>query len=157
MMEDESLHITRRHLPHWTINGATYFVTFRTRNGTLTVREQQLTLEHLKEGNGKYYDLTAAVVMPDHVHLLLTPKEEYSLSRIMRGIKGASARRINAMRHHPGPVWQHESYDRIMRDEDELLEKLEYMLNNPLKAGLTDDPHRYHGWYYDERGYSCRE
>ncbi len=130
-------------------------MTFRTSKGMLSVDEQGAVLKHVKKGDGEFYDLTAAVVMPDHVHLLLTPKEEYTLSRIMKGIKGGSARRINTMRHHSGRVWQHESYDRIVRDEDELLEKVEYLFNNPLKAGLTDDPLNYPGSYFSESKESC--
>ena len=37
-----------------------------------------------------------------------------------------------------------------MRDEDELIEKLNYMLNNPVKEGLIEDPWKYHGWYCSE-------
>jgi putative transposase len=148
--KDDNLQITRRHLPHWTMRGATYFVTFRMRVGRLADEEQQAVLEHIRKGDGEFYDLRAAVVMPDHVHLLLTPKEHYSLSRIMKGIKGGSARRINAMRHQSGQLWQHESYDRIVRDEDGLREKVEYLFNNPLKAGLTDDPLAYPGSYFSE-------
>jgi REP element-mobilizing transposase RayT len=85
--------------------------------------------------------------MPDHAHLLLTPKTGWSLSRIMNGIKGVSARKINLLRRKKGRVWQVESYDRIVRSPSELIRILEYMLNNPLKKGLTDDPWKYHGWY----------
>jgi putative transposase len=146
-MNDETLRITRRHLPHWTLEGSTYFVTFRTRKGKLTVEEQEVTLRHLRDRDGDYYALIAATVMPDHVHLLLTPKSGWSLSRIMKGIKGVSARKINLMRSKTGKVWQVESYDRIVRDQSALIETLEYMLNNPLKQGLTEAPWNYHGWY----------
>jgi putative transposase len=105
----------------------------------------------IKEGDEKYYYLYAVIIMPDHVHLILTPKEDYSLSRIMKGIKGKSARRINENRNEKGSVWQDESFDRILRNEEELFEKLHYMLNNPFKAGLTDDPWNYHGWYFNEK------
>jgi REP element-mobilizing transposase RayT len=143
--------ITRRHLPHWTANNVAYFITFRTISGALSREEQILVLNMIKEGASKYYYLYAVVVMPDHVHLILTPKEEYSLSRIMKGIKGKSARRINANRNEKGSVWQDESFDRILRNEDELFEKFNYILNNPFKAGLTDDPWNYYGWYFNEK------
>jgi REP element-mobilizing transposase RayT len=113
----------------------------------LSVDEQKITLEQLRQGHGKYYDLIAAVVMPDHVHVLLTPNDGHVLSRIMKGIKGVSARQVNRLRRSAGQVWQHESYDRIVRDERELHEKINYMLNNSVKQGLTDDPWEYHGWY----------
>jgi REP element-mobilizing transposase RayT len=146
-MIDGDLQITRRHLPHWTISGAQYFITFRTKTGTLSLDEQVLTLEHIKSGHEKYYMLFAVVVMSDHVHLLLEPKEQYSLSEIMRGIKGVSARKINHLRNSTGAFWQDESFDRIIRDQKEFEEKLNYMYNNPLKSGLTNDPNLYHGWF----------
>lgn len=103
------LHITRRHLPHWTTREATYFVTFRTKIGELTIKEQGIALDHIKKGQGLYYALIAAIVMPDHIYLLLTPHKQYGLSRVMKGLKGGSAREINILRGCVGHVWQDES------------------------------------------------
>jgi len=165
--------ITRRHLPHWTLKGAIYFVTFRTAKGQtgmsvlLSVEEQKIILRHVIDGNGKFYKLIAVMVMPDHVHIIFEPIEKYNLSRILKGIKGVSARKINLKRKEKrmdsyvnttdrnvcstGSIWQEESYDRIIRDPDELIEKLNYMMNNPVKKGLTEDPWSYHGWYFNEK------
>jgi REP element-mobilizing transposase RayT len=141
------IHITRRHLPHWTAREATYFVTFRTKNGELTVGEQEIALDHIKQGHGLYYALIAAIVMPDHAHLLLTPNRQYTLDRVMKGLKGVSAHKINDLRGCGGSVWQDESYDRIVRNQTELLRFLNYMLLNPVKKNLCDDPWLYPGWY----------
>jgi REP element-mobilizing transposase RayT len=149
-MPDE-LKITCRHLPHWTIEGAIYFVTFRAHKLAFDSDEQRIIIEHLREGDGKFYDCFAAMVMPDHVHLLLRPKDGISLTRIMHGIKGAGARRINQHRRTMGKVWQSESYDRIVRDQAEFDAKLNYMLNNPVKKRLTEDPGGYVGWYLNKR------
>jgi REP element-mobilizing transposase RayT len=89
--------------------------------------------------------------MPDHVHLLLRPKKEYSLSRVMRGIKGVSAHKVNQHRGTKERVWQNESFDRIVRDGIEFDQKLKYMYNNPLKKGLTIDPSHYIGWFYNKK------
>jgi len=151
-MDSDNAYITRRHLPHWVIKEATYFVTFRIKRGqNLTVEEQQNVLEHIKSGGGIYYLLCAAVIMPDHVHVILTPMEKFSLQEIMKGIKGVTARKINLNQRSRGSVWQDESFDRIVRDSKELDEKVNYMFNNPLKKGLTEDPWSYHGWYYNEK------
>ena len=112
-MEDE-VHITRRHLPHWTMKGAAYFVTFRIQSGVLSIQEQKLTLDIIKSGHGSYYTLIAAIVMPNHVHMIFIPYERYTLSRIMKGLKGKSARMINVERKTFGSVWQNESFDRII-------------------------------------------
>lgn len=149
-MEDKGLQITRRHLPHWRIEGATYFLTFRTRQLLLTPEEQKVVLDHIKGGNKVYYSLAAAVVLPDHVHMILTPNPGCDLHRIMKGIKGRSARKINTLRGMSGSVWQDESFDRIIRDQDEFEEKMRYMFVNALKKGLTDNPWSYHGWFCAE-------
>lgn len=145
---EEKLRITRRHLPHWSLVGATYFITMRLRVQPLTEREIRILLDHVVSGGRQWYELVGAVILPDHVHLLLSPRARYSLSRIMKGLKGATARRLNQLRKTKGTVWQEESFDRIVRDQQELDEKLNYMFMNPVEAGLTDDPDRYPGWYF---------
>jgi len=88
--------------------------------------------------------------MPDHVHVIFKPNDEYALKRIMNGMKGVSANKVNTCRNSKGQLWQDESFDRIIRDEDELNEKLLYMFYNPIKKGLTEDTSNYHGWYLNE-------
>ena len=144
---NRSLQITKRHLPHWTVEGATYFVTFRFRQGVMDKSERLIVLQHIKNGDDRFYDLAAAVVMPDHVHVVFRPGQGYALSRIMKGMKGVSARLINESRNRRGTVWQNESYDHIIRSQNELIQKISYMLNNPVKEGLTDDPWTYDGWF----------
>ncbi len=145
------IEIKRRHLPHWELKGSTYFVTFKIYKILLSHDEIKFVLEHLKSGNGKFYKLIAAVVLPDHVHLVIMPHKEYSLSRILKGIKGVAARQINLRRGVKGSVWQAESFDRIIRSQSDFEEKLNYMWNNPIKLGLANEPQKYAGWYFDEK------
>jgi len=146
-MSEPKLKIRRRNLPHWTLDGSTYFATFRLASGSLSEEERRIVLDHLIQGDGRFYILAAAVVMPDHVHLLLRPLTGYELSRIMKGIKGVSARKINSLRGTAGTVWQDESWDRIVRDADEFHEKLQYMADNPRKAELVRSIDDYPYWY----------
>ncbi len=85
--------------------------------------------------------------MPDHVPILIEPNEGVSLSRIEKGIKGPTARKINLRRGTRGQIWEDECYDRIVRSEREFDAILHYTLNNPVKGGLTNDPLHYVGWY----------
>jgi REP element-mobilizing transposase RayT len=74
--------------------------------------------------------------MPNHVHLLLQPKA--SLSRITNGLKGASAREANRVLGRTGqPFWQDESFDRWVRGAGEFARIREYILQNPVQAGLV--------------------
>ncbi len=144
---DGELKIKRRHLPHWTLEGSIYFITFCAHDTMFDENEQAIILDHIKSGDGKYYICYAAIVMPDHVHLLLEPKEGFTLSRVMHGIKGVSSHKINKHRKTKGVIWQKESYDRIVRDGKEFDTKLNYMYNNPIKKGLTEETDKYIGWY----------
>src|SRR5262249_22313853 len=148
-MSEPQLRITRRRLPHWALDGSVYFMTFRLLSGRLSSAEIQLVRDHICAGHEQFYHLAATVAMPDHVHLLLQPMAGMSLARIMKGIKGVSSKRLNEQRGTRGPLWQDESWDRIVRDGEEFTEKLNYMLNNPLKAGLCDDGWAYEGWYFN--------
>ncbi len=116
-----------------------YFVTFDVKHSVLNIDEQIIVKEHIIESNNKYYLLYAVIVMPDHVHVIFKPTQNYILKRIMGGIKGVSAYKVNKLRGTKGQLWQDESFDRIVRDLDELNEKLIYMFNNPIKAGFTKD------------------
>jgi len=150
-MNSDELKITKRNLPHYTYPEATYFITFCIKHSGLSVNEQIIVLNHLKEGNNIFYDLISAVIMIDHVHLIIHPKLNYSLSRILKGIKGVSSKKLNEFRRQNNRKdifnWQHESYDRIIRSEFELKETLNYMYNNPFKKGYTDNTDNYHGWF----------
>ncbi len=147
---NDQIKITRRHLPHWELKGATYFITFRTSRTLLSLNEIEYVLNHVKIGNGKFYTLIAAVVLEDHVHLVIKPMEGYNLSRILKGIKGVTARQINLGRSNRGSVWQAESFDRIIRSLSDFEEKLNYMWNNPVKLDLADEPQKYPGWFFNE-------
>jgi REP element-mobilizing transposase RayT len=86
----------------------------------LTPGARDIVLNTCLFGNGKLFTLHAAIVMPDHVHLLLTPLADQerliSVPEIMQAIKGASAHRINKYLGRKGRVWQEESFDRAMRE-----------------------------------------
>jgi REP element-mobilizing transposase RayT len=82
------------------------------------------------------YNLLACVVMDDHVHIVLTPQPEWPLSKLVQNRKSYSAHEVNKRLNRQGPVWLDESYDRIMRDERELNEKMAYISTILLSAGL---------------------
>ncbi len=96
--------VSRRHLPHLELPGSYYFTTSCTKvRGVLQPQEREVILSAIRFMDGKKYQLDAAVVMPDHFHLLLCPLEKaeggyYSLSEIFHSIKSYSARRIIELR-----------------------------------------------------------
>src|SRR6185437_14653930 len=80
-----------------------------------------------------HYLLQAFVVMPNHVHLLLTPA--IALPRITRSLKGITSKRANQILGLTGnPFWQEESYDHRVREEREFEKIRRYIENNPVRA-----------------------
>jgi len=82
------------------------------------------------------YRLVAWVIMPNHVHLILTPCLGQSLSRIMHSLKSFTATEANKLLRKTGSFWQKDYYDRYIRDEKHFAAALAYVENNPVKAGL---------------------
>lgn len=104
----------------------------------------------------KEYDLFAYCLMPNHVHMvfkLLKPDNELNNSTqtpvtdILKSLKWYSALKANQYLGRKGAFWQAESYDRVIRDTEELEQTITYTLNNPVKAGLVEKwqnwPHSY--------------
>lgn len=148
----------RRNLPHIELAGSVYFITFRTLDGVkLADAAKDIVLQTVEFHAGKKYDLHACVVMETHVHLVITPLRTrapasrphlneapyYSLGQIMHSIKSYSAKRIQKVLLREGSLWLDENYDRVIRDDKEYLETLNYIVYNPAKAGLVARPEDY--------------
>jgi REP element-mobilizing transposase RayT len=133
----------RRRLPHLQIEGRPIFVAFATLDRwALPEAARALVARHCLREHGHRVHLHGFVVMPDHVHLAFTPLVDdvgrpYSLAEIMQAIKGASAHAINKCLGRKGSVWQPESFDHLLRSDESLQEKVEYICANPVRRGLT--------------------
>jgi len=136
----------RRHLPHYQLSSGYYFITFSTHDRFLLQPSQKdCVFNAVCFLDGKKYELYAAAVLNDHVHMVINPFE--SLPKIMHSIKSFTAHEINKILEREGKVWQNESYDRFLRNDDEFLEKLNYIANNPIKANLARQYEDYK-WLY---------
>ena len=147
---------SKRGLPHFERPWAKYMVTFSTVDRKPLSSESmdivQKSLLHMHEQ--RRYELYASCVMPDHVHLLFEPqiKEQaqdedpifWSLSEILHSIKSFTAHEINKVEASPGnPVWEKESFDRMMRGDADLEEKFHYICKNPWEAGVAKEGEDY--------------
>jgi putative DNA methylase len=123
--------------------------------------------ENLYHHDGHKYHLLAYCIMPNHVHVLFQPimtedpeqsadrlppeevhSDEFSdkrspLAKIMHSLKSYTANRINEVLGRSGQCWQHESYDHWVRDDEELERIVQYIVANPVKAGLAVLPHEW--------------
>ncbi len=98
---------------------------------------RQFVEEALFFNDKQTYHLHAFVIMPNHVHILLSPIEENSVVSIVSKLKRYSSRMIKQCVGTDGNVWQREMFDRMMRGEDDFAHKLAYIVNNP--NGLPED------------------
>ena len=112
--------------------------------------------ESLNEVYPRYkFKINGFVIMPDHLHLILVSQNN-DLSRIMHDIKGKIAYEMFRKAHLQSKtlIWQKSFYDHVIRNEKDLVEKLNYIHSNPLRAGLVKNVSEYkHSsfkYYYDE-------
>ena len=93
----------------------------------------------------------AYVVMPEHVHLLVSEPAREALADAMHFLKLSFTKRL----HNKGAFWQKRYYDRNVRDAEEFDEKLAYIHRNPVQRGLVKEPA---GWKWSSfRHYALRE
>jgi len=88
--------------------------------------------------DGSRYELHAWVIMPNHVHVLITPGD--NLDAIVGSWKAYTAVRANRILKREGRFWQKECFDRFIRNERQFINTINYIHLNPVTAGLCDDP-----------------
>ena len=88
--------------------------------------------------DGARYLLHSWVIMPNHVHALLTPAESFSLTQILHSWKSFTAKVANRVLGQSGRFWQEDYFDRYMRDDRHYFAAIEYIELNPVGAGLCE-------------------
>ena len=149
-------HYSKRRLPHFERPWAKYMVTFSThQHRQLSPSDRDIVLQSIVYAHEhNQYELYAACVMPDHVHLLFEPQVKeanengepifWSLGKIVGAIKSATAHRINkAAAVKADHIWAEESFDRMIRSDADFEEKFHYVCRNPWDAGVVSGPEDY--------------
>jgi len=101
-------------------------------------RVARIVRDNLLHFDGVKYRLVAWCVMPNHVHLVLTPLSGHGLASILHSWKSYTAKKANRLLNRNGEFWQREYYDRLIGDEAEYHHTVNYVLDNPRKAGLLN-------------------
>jgi REP element-mobilizing transposase RayT len=129
--EKEASAERRRRVEQWLDQGAgpTWLGDFRVAS---------MVEEALLRFDCERYQLHAWVVMPNHVHVLLTPGDGWSLSAILHSWKSFASKRANRILGRRGKFWQEEYFDRYIRDQQHFERAVEYIEGNPAKAGLCE-------------------
>ena len=131
-------------LRHRVLPGSTYFVTTSTweRRELFRVAEvAEILVRRILDCRDKgAYQLHEFVVMPDHLHLLMTPGATTTLEKAVQLIKGGSSHEIHAQRGHGMEIWQVGFHDWTIRDCEDYRAKVGYIRMNPVRAHLVERP-----------------
>lgn len=144
--EYEALPEQKRHMFH-RMNERRLFVQLNKCHGECWLKEKhvrEVVVNSIFHFDGDRWRVGDFVVMPNHVHLLVSMCGGYELEKVLYSVKRFSARAMNAVLGRSGRVWQKEYYDHIVRDRAELCRIRKYIADNPRKAGL---PVGYYGSY----------
>ncbi|HEY1052545.1 MAG TPA: transposase [Prosthecobacter sp.] len=93
-------------------------------------------IEALHHFEGVRCEMQAYTIMPNHAHVLCRPIHGHAVENLTRAWKRHSADHVHRLLGRAGSLWQDESFDRVIRDEDHYRQAVRYIAKNPLKAGL---------------------
>jgi len=141
------------------MDGYSYFITVVTHErNPILIKNIDFLRESFAVSKQRYqYDIDAIVILPDHFHMIITPKQADEYSHIIRTIKQHFSKHCPAedyahlfqskSREKKGysPIWQKRFYEHTIRNEKDLIEKMQYIQNNPVKHGYMDEVNR---WEY---------
>ncbi len=106
-------------------------------------RIASMVQENLFHFNGIRYNVLRWCIMPNHVHVLIEVLDGWTLSTIMHGWRSYTAHQANKILERTGNLWMEEYFDRYIRDEKHLETVVNYIDNNPVKAGLVDEARKW--------------
>ncbi len=108
---------------------------------------QGIVTQALQFFDARRYQLHAWVIMPNHVHVLLSLVEGEQIGKIVSSWKSYTAKQVNDLLGLSGAFWQEDYFDRMVRDADHFVRCARYIRRNPLKARLQ--PETYACWEDD--------
>ena len=136
-------------------DGYSYYLTLVTQGRKPILIENIELLRYAFKLSKKRYDyrIDAIVILPEHIHMIITPKIATDYSKIISAIKKSfvygleqnvkdeGKAEISMKKYHRGHagIWQERFYEHTIRDEKDWLEKMEYIKNNPIKHNLVEN------------------
>ena len=143
----QNFQIWRGRLPHWRADNVTYYVTFRHRR-PLDETERNTLLRRLLGADGKRLEFVVLCVLPEATEMMFTVLDaakggKYELSDVVEKAKNKAGKDIIKKSAERWPPFYAESYDRIVRDDDEFEATFLKIVESPVSAELTEDPDSY--------------
>jgi putative DNA methylase len=115
-------------------------------HGSCALRDPEVR-KHVEQALTKFdgvrLDLDCAVIMPNHVHVLVEIADDVLLSDVVWGWKQFSARQMNRLLGRSGRVWHRDYFDRFIRNSEHLHRTIRYIEANPVKDGLVNSPEEF--------------
>ena len=111
--------------------------------GTCYLKDERIARtvqDALKHFHGEHYELIGWAIMPNHVHVVVRPLGTHSLPTILHSWESFTAKEADKVLGRSGAFWQDEYYDHLIRDEEDFHHALQYVIDNPERAGLHDWP-----------------
>jgi putative transposase len=137
------------HLTHRTNPGWTYFVTTKAAQNISVFQVREVAdivttkiLDYRTKGNYLLHDF---VVMPNHLHLILTPSDFITLEKCLKLIKGGSSHEIHKIRANKIEIWQSGFHESRVLDVNDYRKKADYIRFNPVVAGQAQRPEE---WFF---------
>lgn len=132
---------------HTSFGSRTYFITAKSWAGRSIFQSERtasLLIETLVDyrASGKY-ELHEFVVMPDHIHLLLTPGPDVTLERVMQFVKGGFSHRTGRELGPSLGIWARGYVDHRIRDIQDYQSHRGYIHQNPVRRGLASSPEQF--------------
>jgi REP element-mobilizing transposase RayT len=125
--------------------------------GPVWLRDPQipaLVQDALLHFDGGRYRLHAWVIMPNHVHVVMTPQPDWSISKIVFAWKSFTANRANVVLGRRGAFWHSDYFDRFIRNDEHFATAVQYVEQNPVVAGLCN---RAEEWRFSSARYRTAE
>ncbi|MGA2277013.1 MAG: transposase [Terracidiphilus sp.] len=139
---------SRNSSPDWILNPArVFFVTTKTSMGRALLQSERnamLLIDVLRSLVAEHkFKVQDFVVMPDHLHLLMTVDLEMTIEKAMQLIKGRFSYRLSHEFGYLGEVWQRGLSEIQVLGKESFMQHRSYIAMNPVKAGLVESPDQY--------------
>lgn len=152
---NSSLHFKMANYKRLFLAEHSYYLTMVThRRNPILIDNIELLRDSFRESKRFYiYNIDAIVVLPDHIHMIITPKNVTDYPKIVKAIKYNFSRHFNVEEEQSysrykrkiKPIWQKRYYEHTIRDEKDYVRCLEYIRNNPLKHEYVENEEK---WKY---------
>ena len=138
--------------PRYLEAGAEYSVGSRTNRGEMIFENEDtknLFISIVERAKHKFdFQIHALCIMGNHFHMLIKPGKDENLSKIMQWIKCVFAECYNILMHLTGHVWGDRFFSRIIKNRQDFARTLQYIEENPVRAGLVKEAWEWKFWMY---------